>query len=225
MLVSVLALAVAANPGPLAVVQNIDAEVQKVLKSDNPTVEKLAERADTFVDFGELARRAMGSDWNGLKKKQQDEFTATMKGLLRASYAQKAISDDRVAATVEYGAEKIEGNEATVPSTLTLKKDKFEVIYKLYRPNEKAAWRVYDVITDEVSLVGTYQDQFRKVMAKSGFDGLLEQLKKKKEKVEADNAAKKDEKKAAAKGDQGGDQGGTKPDVAKAGTGGGAQQN
>lgn len=213
MLVSLLALAVAANPGPLAVVQNIDAEVQKVLKGENPTVEKLAERADGFVDFGELAKRALGSDWGTLKKKQQDEFTATMKGLLRASYAQKAISDDRGAAKVEYGAEKIEGNEATVPSTLSLKQDKFEVVYKLYRPNEKAAWRVYDVITDEVSLVGTYNDQFRKVMAKSGFDGLLDQLKKKREKVEADNAAKKAEKGAA------------KPDVAKAGTGGGAPQN
>lgn len=209
MLVSLLTLAVAATPGPTAVVQNIDAEVQKVLKSETPTVDKLAERAEAFVDFGELARRALGNDWKGLKKKQQDEFTATMKGLLRASYAQKAISDDRAAAKVEYGEEKIEGNEASVATTLLIKQERFPVVYKLYRPNEKAAWKVYDVVTDEVSLVATYQDEFRKVMAKKGFDGLLDALKKKREKVEADNAARKD--------------GGTKPDVAKAGGGGGPQ--
>lgn len=180
-----------AAAGPLAVVKNADAEVQKVLAAPDASTSKLATRADEFVDFGELARRAMGDEWAKLNKKQQDEFTDTMKGLLRASYAQKAVNEGRGGSTkVEYGDEKIAGNEATVPTTLVVKEDRFPVVYKLYRPDAKASWRIYDVVTDEVSLVSTYNDQFRSVMAKGGFDSLLKKLKDKRDSLERQNAEK-----------------------------------
>jgi phospholipid transport system substrate-binding protein len=186
----VLALAVAAAPvSPLALVKSADAEVQKVLQAAAPTTEKLAAKADEFIDFSELARRALGKEWGGLNAKQQAEFSATMKGVLRASYAQKAISDGRGSAKVEYGAEAIDGNEATVNTTLVVKQDRFPVVYKLFRADPKAAWKIFDVVTDEVSLVSTYNDQFRQVIAKKGFDGLLKSLKAKKEQLEKPAAA------------------------------------
>lgn len=190
MLVPVVVLALAAAPlGPLALVKTADAEVQKVLQSDAPTVEKLAAKADEFIDFSELAKRALGKEWAGLTRKQQEEFTATMKGVLRASYAQKAINDGRGSAKVEYGDESIEGNEASVKTTLIIKQDRFPVVYKLFRPDAKSAWKIYDVVTDDVSLVSTYNDQFRQVIAKKGFDGLLRSLKAKKEQLEKTTTA------------------------------------
>jgi phospholipid transport system substrate-binding protein len=189
-LVPVVVLALAAAPvGPLALVKTADAEVQKVLQSDAPTVEKLAAKADEFIDFSELAKRALGKEWAGLTRKQQEEFTATMKGVLRASYAQKAISDGRGSAKVEYGDESIEGNEASVKTTLIIKQDRFPVVYKLFRPDAKSAWKIFDVVTDDVSLVSTYNDQFRQVIAKKGFDGLLRSLKAKKEQLEKTTTA------------------------------------
>ncbi len=100
-----VALVLAANPGPLSVVKNADTEIQKVLQAPDATTTQLAARADEFVDFAELAKRAMGAEWAKLSKKQQDDFSATMKGLLRASYAQKAVNDGRGGKTakVEYG--------------------------------------------------------------------------------------------------------------------------
>lgn len=185
-----LALTLAAPPNPLTVVKAADAEIKKVLQAPNATTTKLAERADEFVDFAELAKRAMGTEWPKLNKKQQDEFTATMKGLLRASYAQKAVNDGRGAsgAKVEYEPEKIEGNEAVVNTKLQIKADTFPVVYKLYRTAAKGSWRIYDVVTDEVSLVATYSDQFRQVISKKGFDGLLKSLKDKQESLEKQNA-------------------------------------
>jgi phospholipid transport system substrate-binding protein len=100
-----------------------------------------------------------------------------MKGLLRASYAQKAIGQSE--AKVTYGAETTHDNEAVVNTTIDVKKEAYPVVYKLYRPNEHAAWRVYDVVTDEVSLMDTYHDQFRKLISEKGFDGLLTTLKAK----------------------------------------------
>ncbi len=189
MLATLVALALSSNPGPLAVVKAADQEVQKLLQSGNATTGKLAAKADLYVDFGELAKRTLGKDWAGLKKRQQDDFSNTMKGLLRANYAQKAISDGRGGATFEYGDEKIEGDEATVSTTLVVKTDRFPVLYRLCRAGAKAPWRIYDVVTDDVSLVATYTDQFRQVMAKKGFDGLLASLRAKKEQLEKDGAA------------------------------------
>ncbi|MDP1824504.1 MAG: ABC transporter substrate-binding protein [Archangium sp.] len=188
----VLALALAAGPGPMSVVKTADTEVQKVLQAPDASTSKLAARADEFVDFAELAKRAMGTEWAKLNKKQQDDFGQTMKGLLRASYAQKAVNDGRggSGAKVEYGDEKVEGNEAVVSTKLLVKQDVYPVVYKLYRADAKGPWRIYDVVTDEVSLVSTYSDQFRKVMGTKGFDGLLKSLKDKQESLEKQNAEK-----------------------------------
>ena len=188
-----LALALAAAPGPLSVVKTADAEVQKVLAASDATTEQLAARADDFVDFAELAKRAMGAEWAKLSKKQQEDFSQTMKGLLRASYAQKAVKEGRggTGAKVDYGEEKVEGNEAMVSTRLNVKQDTYLVAYKLYRPDAKGSWRIYDVVTDEVSLVTTYSDQFRQVIAKKGFDGLLKSLKTRQESLEKQNAEKK----------------------------------
>ena len=185
MFVTALAAAViTAAPGPLALVKLADADVQKVLAKD-ATIERLATAAEGYIDFVELAKRALGKkEWDKLDKKKQEEFSATMKGLLRASYAQKALGDSKNGATFEFASEEIQGNEATVKSTLVVKADRFPVTYKLYRADAKAGWRIYDVVTDDVSLVSTYADQFRKMIANKGFEGLLASLKSKRDQLE-----------------------------------------
>lgn len=176
---------------PLAVVKSADVEVQKILQTGDATTAMLAARADEFVDFLELTRRAMGAEWGKLSAQQQKDFGQTMKGLLRASYAQKALNEGRggAGAKVEYGEEKVDGNEAVVATKLKVKTDTFPVVYKLYRGGAKSPWRIYDVVTDEVSLVTTYADQFRQVMGKKGFDGLLKSLKQKQELLEKENSS------------------------------------
>ncbi len=187
MFVPLLALALTAAPAsPTAVVKRGNDEVQKILKSEEGTVEKLAAKADEFIDFVELAKRALGKEWTKLSKKQQEEFASTMKGLLRASYAQRAVQEGKGGSELEYGQEKIDGNEATVTTNVLVKKDKVPVEYKLYRVDPKAPWRIYDVVTDQVSLVSTYNDQFRQLISKKGYDGLLATLKKRRDELEAD---------------------------------------
>lgn len=185
MLASLLAatLLAAAPATPLEVVKAGNTEVQKAATAPDATVTKLASVVEKFVDFEELSKRALGKNWDALTPAQREEFTETMQGLLRASYAQKAIGQGDAA--VMYGKQTVKGNEATVNTTLTVKKDQIPVDYRLYK-TAKGAWRVYDVITDEVSLVETYQGQFRKLIAEQGYDGLLETLKKKRAQLERD---------------------------------------
>jgi phospholipid transport system substrate-binding protein len=179
----IAATLLAATPStPLDVVKAGNTDVQKAANAPGATVEQLATVVEKFVDFGELAKRALGKTWDTLTPAQQKDFADTMKGLLRASYAQKAIGQAN--ANVKYGKETIEGDEATVTTTLTVKTDQIPVDYKLYKVPGKGNWRIYDVLTDEVSLVETYRGQFRKLMADKGFDGLLSTLKTKREQLE-----------------------------------------
>jgi phospholipid transport system substrate-binding protein len=185
MLASLLAatLMAAAPATPMDVVKAGTSEVQKAATAPKATVEQLATVVEKFVDFEELAKRALGKSWDPLTPAQRKDFTDTMKGLLRASYAQKAIGQGNAA--VKYGKETIKGEEATVTTTITVKKDQLPVDYKLYRAGgANGTWRVYDVITDEVSLVETYRGQFRKLMTDQGFDGLLKTLKAKRDQLE-----------------------------------------
>jgi phospholipid transport system substrate-binding protein len=189
MIASLLAatLLAAAPVGPLSVVKSGNADVQKAANAPGATVESLASVVEKFVDFEELAKRALGDKtWATLTPAQQKDFTSTMTGLLRASYAQKAIGQAQ--AEVKYGKESVQGTEATVNTTLSLKKDQIPVDYRLYKA-AKGEWRIYDVVTDEVSLVDTYKGQFRKLIGDKGFDGLLSTLKSKRAQLEKENAA------------------------------------
>jgi phospholipid transport system substrate-binding protein len=174
-----LSLMLAASP--LSVVKSGNAQLQKVI-ADGKGASDLAAQAEQFIDFVELARRALGEQWSKLKPKQQDEFAATMKGLLRASYAKKALDQGKQGEPA-WGDETVTGEEATVASSILVNNEKFPVEYRLYRA--KGAWRIYDVVTDGVSLVDTYSDQFRSLISKKGYDGLLETLKKRRDQLEA----------------------------------------
>lgn len=176
------ALLLTATPAPLEVVKTGNTEVQKIASKRDATVEQLAGVVDHFVDFAELSRRALGEPWNKLTPAQRKDFTTEMQGLLRASYAKKALGQGRT--QVLYGKESVTGNEAGVTTTVVVNRDRYPVDYKLYRSDEKGEWRIYDVVTDSVSLLEVYQEQFRKLMASKGFDGLLATLKAKRAQLE-----------------------------------------
>jgi phospholipid transport system substrate-binding protein len=176
------ALSTAPASGPTDVVKRGNQAVQGVLSSQDASAERLARTVDGFVDFGELARRALGREWPRLSRRQREDFSSTMRGLLRASYAQRALGQGK--AVIEYEAEHREGAEAEVPTTFLVKKDKVPVVYRLYLPNAREGWKIFDVVTDDVSLVDTYRTQFRKLIADRGIDGLLTTLKNKRAQLE-----------------------------------------
>lgn len=173
-------LAAAPAGGPSDVVKRGNQAVQSALAGKEASAERVAKTVEGFVDFGELAKRALGTEWPKLSKRQQEEFSSTMKGLLRASYAQRALGQG--SAEIEYAGEKREGAEAEVPTTFVVKKDRIPVTYRLYQAGR--GWKIFDVVTDDVSLVDTYRTQFRKLIADKGVEGLLTTLKNKRAQLE-----------------------------------------
>jgi phospholipid transport system substrate-binding protein len=183
----IAAVLLATAPGPLDVVKSGNTDVQKAAQAPGATVEQLSQVVERFVDFQELSKRALGGTWAKLTPEQRQDFAQTMEGLLRASYAQKAISQGKVLKKVQYGEQNVMGGEARVDTTLVVGGDTIPVKYKLYQ--QKGAWRIYDIVTDDVSLLETYREQFGKLLTAKGFDGLLSTLKAKRAQLEKSGAA------------------------------------
>ena len=182
-LLTALLVTAAATPGPLEVVKAGNTDVQKVASAKSATAAQLSTVVERFVDFGELSRRALGATWNKLTPAQRQDFSSTMEGLLRASYAKRALGQGK--AQVQYGEESIQGNDARVSTKVKINRgEPYPVDYKLYRADDKGGWRIYDVVTDDVSLLDTYQEQFQKLLSTKGFDGLLATLKSKRAQLE-----------------------------------------
>ena len=55
-----------------------------------------------------------------------------------------------------------------------------------YKMRKGARWQVYDVITDDVSMVRNYRSQFHKIITTESYDALLKKIRKRTEEQEAD---------------------------------------
>ena len=127
-------------------------------------------------DFAEMGKRSLGSHWQKRSPQEQKQFIELFSELVEASY---------IDAIDSYNGEKIvvgnekQDNEFAEVSTkiLTKKGEEFAVDYRLRQADK--AWKVYDVVLENVSLVNNYRSQFNRVIAKSSYDELLSKLKQK----------------------------------------------
>ncbi|HVG58448.1 MAG TPA: ABC transporter substrate-binding protein [Hyalangium sp.] len=188
----------AAAPGPLKTVRSGYEDVQKAATAPGATIEKVAQAVDRFVDFEELARRALGDTWNSITPTQRKELTGAMRGMLRSFYAQRILSQPDNEVT--YGQELLQGNESTVSTVLRVEGNRIPITYKLYRaaPKEKS-WRIYDIVTADVSLLEDYRSQFSQLLAEQGFDGLLSTIKARQAQLHQPTATSKAPKKKTKK--------------------------
>ncbi len=130
-------------------------------------------------DYAEMSRRALGAPWANLSDKEKEEFVALFQTLLVNSYADKV--ETYSGEGVQYINERSENEYAEVRTKVLTGKTEIPLDYRLL--NKSSAWRVYDVVVDGVSLVNNYRGQFTKILRNGTFADLLEQLRKKSEKI------------------------------------------
>jgi len=177
---------------PMADLKKSNAQLDKVLHKNAPnwSPEAELERAEvrklvgSFLDYGELAKRSLARHWDGLTPKQREEFTETLRQLVERSYLKQVHGSPNY--NIKYDKEEKAGNEATVDATLHTtsrgKKVDIALEYKLIGKDGK--WVVYDVLTDEQSMLENYRAEFNKIIVKDGFDALIKKMKKKLEEKE-----------------------------------------
>mgnify|MGYP003575444286 CR=1 FL=1 len=132
-------------------------------------------------DYQEMSRRSLGAPWNTLPDKDKQEFVALFQTLLTNSYADKIESYSGEG--VKYISERTENDYAEVRTKVLNGKLEIPLDYRLL--NKGGDWRVYDVVVDGVSLVNNYRGQFSKILRSSTYTDLVDQLRKKSDKIKA----------------------------------------
>lgn len=132
-------------------------------------------------DYQEMSRRSLGAPWNTLSDKDKEEFVALFRTLLTNSYADKI--ENYSGDGVQYLNERTEKEYAEVRTKVLTGKVEIPLDYRLL--NKGVEWRVYDVVVDGVSLVNNYRGQFSKILRTSTFADLVDQLRKKSDKIKA----------------------------------------
>ncbi len=175
-----------AASSPMAELKKSNQQLDKVLQKNKPnwSPEAELERSEvkklvgSFLDYGELAKRALGKHWEKITPKQREEFVETLRQLVERSYLRQIHGSPNY--NIKYDKEEKNGEEATVDATLNTvargKKTKVALEYKMLW---KDHWVVYDVITDEQSMLENYRAEFNKIINRDGFDALLKKMKKK----------------------------------------------
>ena len=179
-----LTASVAAALTPTETVKSrVDQALQSLSQTANPGAEASERRradirraADTLFDFPDMSRRALGRHWTDRTPAEREEFTRLFTDLIARTYIGKI---DRYAGeSIAYVGERVDGDEASVRSqVVTAKGSQIPVEYRLHRAND--TWSAYDVLIENVSLVGTYRSQFDRVIQAESFANLLRRLREK----------------------------------------------
>jgi phospholipid transport system substrate-binding protein len=130
-----------------------------------------------YFDFSTMAEAAMFGQWEKLTVEQRAQFSVAFTAMLQRNYLRKLYSHAQYQASIT--GEKLREDKAQVTTRLVKAAKGTTSVDVTYRMQKtKQGWRIYDVLTDEVSLVRNYRSTFADLITSKGFPGLMEHLKK-----------------------------------------------
>ena len=176
-----------AGSSPMAELKKSNLALDKALSKNRPNWSPEAELQRTevrkivgsFLDYGELAKRSLARHWEPLTPKQREEFVNTLRELVERSYLKQIHGN--AAYNIKYDKEEKNGSEATVFATLntTSRGKKVVIALEYHMLYKEGHWVVYDVVTDDQSMLENYRAEFNKIINKESFDALLKKMKNK----------------------------------------------
>lgn len=141
----------------------------------------LVELVRERFDFHEMSRRVLGPQWRNISVEQQEQFVALFTQLLQYAYVDRI--DDYSGQEVEFVGQRIRGDRAEVQTVLVEKDQTYNVSYIMQLQQNR--WMAYDIVAEGVSLVRNYMEQFREILRRYGYDGLVKQLEEKIDELES----------------------------------------
>ena len=145
--------------------------------------QKLEQIVSNRFSYEELTKRVLGGRWPKLSEAERKEVVELFRDLLIKTYA------DRVEAysgePVDYVSERVEHvrdvEYAEVRTKAKVGNADVPIDYRLIKISN--GWQVYDMVIDEISLVSNYRSQFRKILASGSYQDLVDQLRKKSDRL------------------------------------------
>ena len=149
-------------------------------KPDTPQrAEELTELLGEFLDYDRLARLSLDKEWDKRTPKERERFVSLLRQLVERQYQRNMES------TLDYkvkwvGTDPIDTGIKVKSSARSVTKKRQPPITIDYSMSPAGAeWKVFDIFTDEVSLVKNYKRQFRRVIKEEGWKGLIDRMEKK----------------------------------------------
>ncbi len=183
---------------PIADLKHYNAALKKLLLMPSPSSspEYHAERAEMRrivrillllslpLDFEDLVRRSLAGHWDEINPEQRTEVVGVVRALAERNLSKWLYEQPNY--DLRFIRETVTGSEATVDATLEFsyqgKKARGVMEWKLLY--KRGSWLVYDVITDQQSMLENYRIEFDKIITKKSFDVLLARMKKRLKKTE-----------------------------------------
>ena len=139
--------------------------------------EKIMATITESFDFNEMSKRILSSTWKKINDDEKRHFTQLMTKLLENNYIGQL--EGYSGQEVEYVGERIKGDKAQVSTLVMSKGAKYPVHYIMRDDKEKDRWMVYDINIEGVSLVRNYRAEFKSIVRKEKYEGLVKVLEEK----------------------------------------------
>lgn len=156
-------------------------ELTELIKKpkSGPNDEKLKATFDALLDYSAFARDSLDDEWQKLSEKERADFQALLKTLIQRSYTKNLRNtlDYNIIFKGASSAKKGELVQTVAKHKTDPRKESISIDYLVHQAD--GSFRVYDIITEGESLVKNYKSQFRRVIKKEGFSGLLERMRTK----------------------------------------------
>lgn len=167
---------------PKGFVSNLGDSILSTLKdkslSASAKEEKLTAMFNEHVDTKWLAKFTVGRFWKEATDEQKTEFVKVYGDYISDYYVSKytKYTDETFSVT---GEKPLSDDEFVVESLINRGSE--PAIAVNYRVKKVAdCYKVHDFVVEGVSMINTQRADFGSTLSSSGFDGLIEQLKKRK---------------------------------------------
>lgn len=125
------------------------------------------------IDFEAMSRVALEDTFDTISEEQRVEFVDLFSSIIRDNSLTKL---EIYRATITYKSISIDEDEALVQTLAELDEVRTPVDYKMkWQGNE---WVISDMSIDDVYTAESYNRQFQRIIARRGFDALMESLRK-----------------------------------------------
>ncbi|PJC76435.1 MAG: toluene tolerance protein [Syntrophobacterales bacterium CG_4_8_14_3_um_filter_58_8] len=138
--------------------------------------EKLRLIYERMFDDVELSKRTLSRHWNSMNVAQRKEFVLLFRQVLEKAYIDKilAYTDEKIVFDRE---NMVSETQAEIQTIIVTASKEIPITYRVILKG--GAWKVYDIVIENVSLVLNYRTQFNDILAKNTPEQLLEILRKK----------------------------------------------
>ena len=137
--------------------------------------EKIMEIAHRGFDFTTMSKLVLGKTYRGLNTEQRKYFVELFTKLLENAYIGKLESYTNQ--VTKYEGEQIKGKKAEVRTLVENKGVTVPVNYIMLLNDSR--WQVYDIKIEGVRLLRNYKAQFKSIIRKDKFEGLVKVLEEK----------------------------------------------